>query len=76
MTVPNLLSLGRMALVPLFVIGTDRIATVHSRLAFQCAQYLPLKILPPFFNRYGGWNTLDKRAFDQQRQKASIKSRF
>lgn len=33
-------------LVPLFVIGTDRIATVHSRLAFQCAQYLPLKILP------------------------------
>lgn len=33
-------------LVPLFVIGTDRIATVHSRLAFQCAQYLPLKIVP------------------------------
>jgi LysR family nod box-dependent transcriptional activator len=33
-------------LVSLFVIGTDRIATVHSRLAFQCAQYLPLKILP------------------------------
>jgi LysR family nod box-dependent transcriptional activator len=33
-------------LVPMFVIGTDRIATVHSRLALQCAQYLPLKILP------------------------------
>jgi DNA-binding transcriptional LysR family regulator len=33
-------------LVPMFVIGTDRIATVHSRHAFQCAQYLPLKILP------------------------------
>jgi LysR family nod box-dependent transcriptional activator len=33
-------------LVPLFVIGTDRIATVHSRLALQCAQYLPLKVLP------------------------------
>ena len=33
-------------LVPLFVIGTDRIATVQSRLALQCAQYMPLKILP------------------------------
>jgi LysR family transcriptional regulator, nod-box dependent transcriptional activator len=33
-------------LVPLFVIGTDRIATVQSRLALQCAQYMPLKIVP------------------------------
>ena len=33
-------------LVPLFVIGTDRIATVHSRLARQYAEYLPLRILP------------------------------
>lgn len=32
--------------VPLFVIGTDRIATVQSRVAKQYAQYLPLRILP------------------------------
>jgi DNA-binding transcriptional LysR family regulator len=34
------------AQLPLFVIGTDRIATVHLRLAKQYAQYLPLRILP------------------------------
>ena len=39
-TTPN------FTLVPFFVIGTDRIATVHSRLAHQYAHYLPLKILP------------------------------
>jgi LysR family nod box-dependent transcriptional activator len=33
-------------LVPLFVIGTDRIATIHSRLARQYAEHLPLRILP------------------------------
>ena len=33
-------------LLPLFVVGTDRIATVQFRLAKQYAQYLPLKILP------------------------------
>jgi LysR family nod box-dependent transcriptional activator len=33
-------------LVPLFVVGTDRTATVHSRLARQYAQYLPLRIVP------------------------------
>ncbi len=33
--------------LPLCVIGTDRIATVHARLAKQYAHYLPLRILPP-----------------------------
>jgi LysR family transcriptional regulator, nod-box dependent transcriptional activator len=33
-------------LVPLYVVGTDRIATVHSRLARQYAEYLSLRILP------------------------------
>jgi LysR family nod box-dependent transcriptional activator len=33
-------------LLPFFVIGTDRIATVHSRLARQCAEYLPLRVVP------------------------------
>jgi DNA-binding transcriptional LysR family regulator len=33
-------------LLPFFVIGTDRIATVHARLARQCAEYLPLRVVP------------------------------
>jgi LysR family transcriptional regulator, nod-box dependent transcriptional activator len=33
-------------LVPLYVVGTDRIATIHSRLARQYAEHLPLRILP------------------------------
>ena len=39
-TTPN------FTLLPLCVIGTDRIATVHARLAKQYAHYLPLRILP------------------------------
>ena len=38
-TTPN------FTLLPLCVIGTDRIATVHARLAKQYAHYLPLRIL-------------------------------
>ena len=29
-----------------------------------------------FFNRYGGWNTMEKRDFDQQRLKAYLKILF
>ena len=32
--------------LPLLVLGTDRIATMHSRLAKMFARYLPLRILP------------------------------
>lgn len=28
------------------MIGTDRIATVHARLARQCPEYLPLRVVP------------------------------
>jgi LysR family transcriptional regulator, nod-box dependent transcriptional activator len=34
------------ALAPIFVVETDRIATVQSRLARQYAKYLPLRVLP------------------------------
>ena len=37
--------------------------------------HVPLNSLG-FFNRYGGWNTLEKRDFDQQRLKAYIKILF
>lgn len=32
--------------LPLLVIGTQRVATIHSRLAYAYAQHLPLKIFP------------------------------
>lgn len=32
---------------PLLVVGTQRIATVHKRLATKAAAYLPIRILPP-----------------------------
>ncbi|HEU0201717.1 MAG TPA: LysR family transcriptional regulator [Burkholderiaceae bacterium] len=35
------------AAVPYLVVGTDRIATVHARLARQAEKLLPLKVLPP-----------------------------
>ena len=33
-------------LAPQLVVGTDRITTITSRLAFKCARTLPLKIIP------------------------------
>jgi LysR family nod box-dependent transcriptional activator len=33
--------------MPQFVIGTARIATMHTRLARVCAHYFPLRLLPP-----------------------------
>lgn len=35
---------------PLLVVGTQRIATVHKRLATRAAAYLPIRILPPPIN--------------------------
>jgi DNA-binding transcriptional LysR family regulator len=35
------------ALLPLLVMGTNRVATMHTRLARLAASYLPLRLLPP-----------------------------
>jgi DNA-binding transcriptional LysR family regulator len=40
-------SVGTFNALPHLVIGTNRIATMHSRLARMFAHYLPLRILPP-----------------------------
>jgi DNA-binding transcriptional LysR family regulator len=36
-----------MAALPQMVVGTDRIATVHRRLALQAEKVLPIKLWPP-----------------------------
>lgn len=38
---------SNLTLPPLLVVGTDRIATVHRRLAVRAAAYLALRIIPP-----------------------------
>lgn len=43
------LSVDNFSTLPLLVIGTDRIATLHRRMAEHFAAYLPLKLLPAPF---------------------------
>jgi DNA-binding transcriptional LysR family regulator len=54
--VPNFL------LVPEFVIGTDRIGTVPSRLASAWAKTMPLRVLPAPFPAIDVWETLQVSA--------------
>lgn len=40
-------SVGNFNALPQMVIGTNRVATMHTRLAHMFARYYPLKVLPP-----------------------------